>query len=69
MTPAVLTVFGTCAFRIFWVAVICPLWPGYDALLAVYPISWILTGTAVVAAYYIIRGKAYRLQRALGVHL
>lgn len=69
MTPAVLTVFGTCAFRIFWVAVICPLWPGYDALLAVYPISWILTGTAVVAAYYIIRGKAYRLQRALGAHL
>lgn len=60
MTPAVLTVFGTCIFRLFWVWVICDIWPSYDVLLLVYPISWIITGTAVLSVYFILRGKAYK---------
>ncbi len=54
VTPALLTVFGTCLFRVFWVFVVCPRWPGYDVLMTVYPISWIFTGTMVLAAYFII---------------
>ena len=60
MTPAVLTVFGTCVFRLFWVWVVCDIWPSYDVLLLVYPISWIITGTAVLSVYFILRGKAYK---------
>ena len=53
MTPAVLTIFGTCLLRIVWVYGISPIWRGYDALMMVYPASWILTGILVCTAYYI----------------
>lgn len=53
MTPAVLTVFGTCLLRIVWVYGVSPIWRGYDVLMMVYPASWILTGILVCTAYYI----------------
>jgi len=53
MTPAVLTIFGTCLLRIVWVYAVSPLWQGYDVLMMVYPVSWILTGLLVCTAYYI----------------
>ena len=53
MTPAVLTVFGTCLLRIVWVYGVSPIWRGYDILMMVYPASWILTGILVCSAYYI----------------
>ena len=69
LTPAVLTVFGTCVFRLFWVWVVCRIWPRFDVLLAVYPISWVITGTAVLSAYFIMRDKAYRMHHALSPQL
>lgn len=42
--PMIVALFGTCVFRIAWVAVVCPLYP--DNILALYisyPISWVLT--------------------------
>lgn len=53
LTPAILTVFGTCLLRIVWVYAVCPVWQGYDVLMMVYPLSWILTGALVVTAYYL----------------
>lgn len=53
LTPAILTVFGTCLLRIVWVYAVCPAWQGYDVLMMVYPISWILTGILVLTAYYL----------------
>ena len=52
LTPAILTIFGTCLLRIVWVYVISPIWLGFDKLLLVYPASWILTGTLVIIAYW-----------------
>ena len=62
MTPTVLTIFGTCFLRIAWVYLFhhTTIIDGMDALLMVYPISWILTGISVLIAYFIIRRKAYR---------
>lgn len=58
LTPAVLTVFGTCLLRIVWVYVVSPIWPGFDILMTVYPVSWILTGTMVLIAYWnLVRKK------------
>lgn len=51
LTPALLTVVGTCLLRIVWVYGVSPLWPGYDALLMVYPVSWTVTGLLVATAY------------------
>lgn len=58
LLPAVLTVFGTCLLRIVWVYVVCPQWQGYDVLMMVYPVSWIVTGLLVFAAYWITVRKA-----------
>lgn len=51
LLPALLTVVGTCLLRMVWVFFVCPLWPGFDHLMIVYPLSWILTGAMVVIAY------------------
>lgn len=57
MTPAVLTVFGTCIFRIFWVTALFPMHRSFRFLLTVYPATWILTGTMVLSAYLVIRRR------------
>lgn len=59
MTPALFTIFGTCVFRLFWVYVICRIYPRFSMLMAVYPISWAMTGAAVLAAYFMLRRKAF----------
>ena len=60
MTPAVLTVFGTCVFRLFWAYAVCRIFPDFEVLLSVYLISWVITGSAVLCAYFILRRKAFR---------
>lgn len=42
MTPALITIFGTCVLRLFWVAFL-PADASFAMLLAVYPASWMLT--------------------------
>lgn len=60
MTPALLTVFGTCAFRLGWIYTVCKKYKSYEMLLNVYPISWVITGVAVLLAYFIIRKKCLK---------
>ena len=57
MTPAVITVLGTCVFRLVWVNTIYAAHRSYLMLMIVYPVSWVITGTAVTVAYFIIRRK------------
>ncbi len=59
MTPAILTIFGTCIFRLTWVYTICKRYTGFKTLLLVYPISWAITGAAVLTAYFMIRRKVF----------
>ena len=45
MQPMIVSLLGSCVFRIIWVFTICPLVPGNIlALYISYPISWIVTG-------------------------
>lgn len=59
LTPALLTIFGTCVFRLSWIFLICPVWPGYDRLMLVYPISWVITSILVSSAYIFTARKAW----------
>lgn len=52
MTPAMLTVFGTCVLRLVWIVTVHRHFHSFPALMAVYPFTWIVTGILVVAAYY-----------------
>lgn len=60
LTPTILTVFGTCLLRIAWIYTVVQHYQGdFAVLMYIYPISWIVTGLAVLAAYFIISRKAY----------
>lgn len=60
LTPAILTVFGTCIFRLVWIATICKKYKSFAVLLNVYPITWVITGIAVLSAYFWIRRKCFQ---------
>lgn len=60
MTPAVLTMFGSCAVRIIWIYTVFAWRPSLEVLFWVYPFSWIITIALVVGAYFVIGRKAFR---------
>lgn len=63
MTPMLLTIFGTCVLRLGWVYIYRDLSDTFSALLFIYPVSWALTGVAVVTAAFIVQKRAYRTRR------
>lgn len=54
MTPTLIAIIGTCGFRLLWVAFVFPQFNTFESLIAVYPITWIITGITTVMAYFII---------------
>lgn len=59
LSPAVITIFGSVVFRIVWIYTVFNVYHNYCALLIVYPISWVLTGTAVTLAYFWVRKREF----------
>ena len=60
MMPALLTVFGSCVFRILWIWTIFRAFPTLYVLFSVDPASWILTGILVTGAYlYFVRSDKF----------
>lgn len=57
LLPAILCIIGTCFVRLFWVFVIFPLHREFHLLVAVYPVSWVITATMMVTAYNIEKKK------------
>ncbi len=51
LTPMLLTVFGTCVIRLAWIYTVNAYYHQFDILLIIYPISWVITGIMVIAAY------------------
>ena len=58
MLPAVFTVIGSCILRIIWIYTVYAVYKYYWLLMIVYPISWVVTGVALMISYYIICYKA-----------
>ena len=59
MVPAMISMLGTCAFRLTYLFVWFPAHRSLQNLFLVYPISWILTGIAMNTAYFIVRKRAF----------
>lgn len=59
--PAMITILGTCVFRILWVFTVFARFHDFGVLMTAYPVSWVLTGSVMIAAYYIIRRKLFRV--------
>lgn len=63
LLPAVLTVIGSCGFRIAWVYFIFPHYASFEALMNVYLVSWILTGIMVLGTYFLICKKVFKIEK------
>ena len=59
MLPAVITVFCTCVLRLGWVYSVFQRWPSYNVLVAVYPVSWVICGAAMLTAYALVQKRAF----------
>ena len=60
MLPAVFTVVGSCVLRLIWVYTIFDAYTEFWVLVIVYPVSWVLTGLAMMVAYYLIAAKKFK---------
>ena len=57
--PAAISVIGTCGVRLIYVLALFPMFRSPQTLMYVYPISWIITGSAMTVAYFITRKRAF----------
>lgn len=62
--PMLLTIFGTCVLRLFWVWIFPHIDYSLSTLLSIYPISWTVTGIMVVVAAFIVQHKVFNRQSA-----
>ncbi|WP_407397002.1 MATE family efflux transporter [Treponema sp.] len=53
LTPALITIVGTCSLRLVWIGTVFPRFNTYESILFVYPVSWVVTGTAMIIAYVV----------------
>lgn len=57
LSPALLTIIGSCGIRILWIYTVCVKYNTFETLMDIYPISWVVTGIAVVVTYMIYSKK------------
>ncbi|MBQ9388829.1 MAG: MATE family efflux transporter, partial [Synergistaceae bacterium] len=59
MLPTVIILLGCCVLRIVWVYTAFEWEKDFALLMDVYPVSWTITGTATMIAYYSVRRKLF----------
>lgn len=57
LAPAILTVLGTCVLRLIWVFTVCRIYHSYKMLMIVYPLTWLLTGAAMIVCCLVYDAK------------
>ncbi len=63
MVPALISVLGTCVFRLLYVFSFLPSHRSVDNLLLVYPLSWTLTAVVMNAAYFAVLRRTFHSGR------
>ena len=71
LLPAIETVFGVCVLRIAWIYTVFAYYRkllepllAFGVLTAVYPVSWVITGSIVMSTYFVIRHKEFKKLQA-----
>ncbi len=68
ITPMVIVLVGTCAFRLFWIYCIFPLDPIIQSVYLSYPISWALTAIAgTVALLILFKRKKRQIEKSVKI--
>ena len=55
--PAILSLIGICGFRVLWVMTVFAAKPDFAVLMAVYPLSWIITSALIITNYVLVIRK------------
>ncbi|MGI6590475.1 MAG: MATE family efflux transporter [Eggerthellaceae bacterium] len=63
--PAIITIFGTCILRVLWVFFVFPLVGTYEMLIYIFPITWVVTGIAMILAYLLVRNRLEKREDGL----
>lgn len=63
MTTAVISLIGTCAFRVAWIYTAFQIWPTLEVIYLSYGISWLLTGGAFFIMALVLLQKKIRNDR------
>ncbi len=66
LLPALISILGTCGFRLVWVFALVRPNHDFTLLMAVYPASWIFTGTIMLISYFVVRHKAFSMIQKTG---
>ena len=64
MLPMLVTLVGTCALRIVWIATVFERFRTPVSLYLCYPVTWIVTGVALLVCFVIIRHRLYAKQES-----
>lgn len=59
LMPALLTLFGSCVLRIIYINVMLNRFTDFGQVAVIYPVSWVITGTAMIILYFIVIRKEY----------
>ena len=62
MTTAVISLIGTCAFRVGWLYTVFAIWPTLEVIYISYGISWFMTGGAFFVVVLLMLRKQIRKQ-------
>ncbi len=57
--PTIISILGTCVFRLIYVFTYIPSHHTFSSLFHVYPLSWILTGVITLTVYFVVRKRAF----------
>ena len=60
LLPALVSVLGTCVLRIVWIYTIFQSFGTFEMLMNIYPITWSITGAAMLIAFAIVGRKEYK---------
>lgn len=63
--PMIISASGICLLRVLWVFLVVPVFPGFDTIVIVFPISWAAT-SLIFAAYYLQGGWMRRRISIMG---
>ena len=59
LLPALITMAGSCVFRIIWIYTVFAWNPTFETLMSVYTVSWVLMSVVMLVAYALVRRKLF----------
>lgn len=69
IVPTVITMLGCCGLRIIYMHAMTHHFTAFYQVTMIYPISWAVTGAAMILLYFIITKKVYRKRRRIQAQL